>query len=45
MNDKTDSSKKYVMGQFYEGSGLGWGEQKSAKENVSICDLTTCVDL
>ena len=31
MNDKADSSKKYVMGQFYEGSGLGWREAKVCK--------------
>ena len=28
LNEKTHSSKKYVMGQFYGGSGLGWGDAK-----------------
>ena len=36
LNDKTDSSKKYVMGQFYEGSGLGWGEAKGCR----MCQYT-----
>ena len=31
LNDKTDSSKKYVMGKFCRGSGLEWGKAKVCK--------------